>query len=71
MNLEVVARKHGYDVYMFFRRRKIHIDEQLIEQINRKTIREAAAVLGEDTISFLIFLGYLKRVGIVKEVRIR
>ncbi len=66
--MNITTRKHGYDAYMFFRRRKLYHVNEIIAQINGKTIKEAASTLDVDVTTLLIFIGHLKRIGFVKEV---
>lgn len=65
----ISTKKHGMDVYMYFRRNGDIIEQ--INQINGKTWSEAAKLLGAPIPRLFTFLEHAKRVGIVKEVKIK
>ena len=65
----LVTKRHGVDVYQYFRRRNDPIS--IIERINGKTWAEAAKILGVPVPYLFVFLEHAKRAGIIKEVRIK
>jgi|Deesub1362B_J571_1020462.scaffolds.fasta_scaffold00743_32 hypothetical protein len=65
-----VEKKEDRAAYEFFRRYDAQMIASMIYDLNGKTIAEAAKDLGMDITSFMVCIGHLKRVGIVREVRI-
>ncbi len=72
--MNITTRKHGHDAYMFLKRRDMLQIEHVVPQIlkvNGLTIKQAAHGLKMNEYEFLTLVGYLKRVGVIKEVGIK
>ena len=69
MTCTLATKKLGHDIYMYFRRRSQVLDT--INKINGKTWAEAAEELGLTIPSLFVLLGHARKVGLIKEVRIR
>lgn len=67
MSLILTVSSKQKSTYEYFRINKFKL---ILEKINGKTIEEAAKELGINSISLLIFIGHLKKVKIIKEVKI-
>jgi len=67
----IATKKYGEDVYKYFRRREQLDMQQMIASINGKTWSEAADALGVPIPLLFTFLEHVKRIGLVREVRIK
>ncbi len=64
----IATKKHGHDVYMYFRRNGDFAE--LLSEINGKTWSEAAKLLGVPIPNLFTFLEHAKRAGLAREVKI-
>ncbi|AGK61304.1 hypothetical protein Asulf_01313 [Archaeoglobus sulfaticallidus PM70-1] len=65
----VRTKKHGDDVYRYFRRREI--SDELIKKINGLTWEQAAKHLNVSIPGLFVFLEHARRVGKIKEVEVK
>lgn len=66
----IVPKGQDEALYKLIRRRGERIVYDLI-QLNGKPIKEIAVKLGISTFSVLVIVGRMKKVGLIKEVRIK
>lgn len=64
-----ITKKHGMDVYMYFRRNNRILYS--LHKINGKTWADAARILGVSIPQLFIILEHAKRAGIIAGVRIK
>jgi len=68
----IIRKRDNVAAYEFIRRhiQRHNLQIEIFYNLNGKTILEAANSVGLDITSFLIYIGHLKRLGLIKEVRI-
>ncbi|MEM2191722.1 MAG: hypothetical protein QW540_09900 [Archaeoglobaceae archaeon] len=65
------SKRESEAIYKFLSRHSDEILAEIKRIANRRMrLKDAASSVGLDPMSFLIFLGHLRKVGLVKEVRI-
>jgi hypothetical protein len=69
----IATKKYGEDVYKYFRRFEVKQMEleEILQDINGKTWKEAADKLGVPIPMLFTFLEHAMRVGAIREVKIR